>query len=188
MKGWSQLVIYVFFAQGFEEIEGLAPVDILRRAELEVMMVGVGSRQVTGAHGITVACDIADSDIVLEEGLQMMVLPGGMPGTLGLEHSPQVQRCIDYCAENHIPIGAICAAPSILGHKGLLDGRRATCFPGFEDQLGDTVSTGAPVEIDGDIITARGAGVACEFGLALVEKLLGAPRAQLLKNSIRMRP
>lgn len=172
-------MIYLFVADGFEEIEALAPLDILRRAELEVALVGVGGRVIRGAHGICVCCDMTTDDIA-PETLEMIILPGGMPGTLNLEKSEAVQCFIDFCAQNNKWIGAICAAPSILGHKGLLDGRNFTCFPGYESQAPQgRYHTGGVVR-DANIITAAGAGVALEFGLALTEVLLGKQRADLI--------
>ncbi len=177
-------MIYVFLGQGFEEIEALTPVDLLRRAELPVQTVGIGKREITGSHGITVRCDLVDDDIS-PEGLDMIVLPGGMPGTLSLEKSEAVQTAVDGCVQNDKWIGAICAAPSILGHKGLLAGRRATCFPGYEEQLAGAVLSEEPVCVDGHIITAKGPGVSVEFGLKLVEVLTSRRRAQILKDSLQ---
>ena len=158
-------MVYVFLANGFEETEAIAPIDILRRCELDVVTVGVGEEVITSSHGISVIPDITEVDFVPSEEIDMIVLPGGMPGTLNLEKSRTVQEAIDYCTENGKYIGAICAAPSVLGKKNLLKGKKATCFPGFEDFLLGAEFTGAPVELDGKIITARGAGVAVEFGL-----------------------
>jgi len=177
-------MIYLFIAPGFEEIEALATLDVLRRAELEVQSVGVGGKTITGAHGITVACDIAESEAVTD-GLEMVVLPGGMPGTLNLEKSQTVQRFIDWAVEHGLWLAAICAAPSILGHKGLLEGKRVTCFPGYETQLGGAVHSGNRVERDGRLITGKGAGAAVLFGLKLVECLLGKERADLLEASLQ---
>ena len=127
-------MIYVFLANGFEEIEALAPVDILRRAELEVKTVGVGGKTITGSHGITVTADIEEKDVTTDD-MKLMILPGGMPGTLNLEKSPIVTTCAEYCAKNDIYLAAICAAPSVLGHLGLLNGKEAICFPGYEQEL-----------------------------------------------------
>lgn len=176
-------MIYVFVGAGFEEIEAITAVDILRRAELDVKTVGVGSKTVVGAHGIAIVCDLTLEQSSPED-LQMIVLPGGMPGTLSLEHSPDVCGYIDFAVQNSIPIGAICAAPSILGHRGALNGRRATCYPGFEDQLIGCDYTGSELEIDGDIITADGPASAQKFALALVAKLLGQERADILEASL----
>lgn len=179
-------MVYVFLADGFEEIEALTPVDYLRRCEIEVQTIGVRGKMVRGAHGITVIADGTMYDVDVEK-IEMIVLPGGMPGTLNLERSHLLQNVIDYCAEQKIPIGAICAAPSILGHKGLLDGKRATCYIGFEKELGNAEYTGAAVETDGCFITACGAGAANEFAFALAEYLLGKERAQKLAASVRWR-
>lgn len=179
-------MVYVFLAEGFEEVEALAPVDILRRAGAEVQTVGVGDKTVTGARGITVQADITDAEAVTE-GLEMVVLPGGAPGYLNLEKSPVVQKFIDYAFEKGEWIGAICAAPSILGHKGLLNGKRAVCFPGFEKELKGALPGTPPVTEDDNIITATGAGVAVEFGLALAAKLKGDARAAQVRGSIQCR-
>ena len=163
-------MIYVFLAEGFEEIEALTPVDLLRRAGKKVVTVGVGDSVIVGSHGIPVVPDIIAQEAELTDELEMIVLPGGMPGTLNLEKSPYVQAAIDFCMDKNLPIGAICAAPSILGHKGILRGRTAVCYEGFETQLdGAEIGSGA-VAVDGNIITARGAGVAVQFALALVER------------------
>ena len=152
-------MIYVFLANGFEEIEALAPVDILRRAELEVKTVGVGGKTITGSHGITVTADIEEKDVTTDD-MELMILPGGMPGTLNLEKSPIVTTCAEYCAKNDIYLAAICAAPSVLGHLGLLNGKEAICFPGFEGELKGATISEKPVCVDGKIVTAKGMGVA----------------------------
>ena len=159
-------MIYVFLANGFEEIEALAPVDILRRAELEVKTVGVGGKTITGSHGITVTADIEEKDVTTDD-MELMILPGGMPGTLNLEKSPIVTTCAEYCAKNDIYLAAICAAPSVLGHLGLLNGKEAICFPGFEGELKGATISEKPVCVDGKIVTAKGMGVAVQFGLTL---------------------
>lgn len=169
-------MIYVFLAPGFEEIEALAVVDVLRRAELEVRMVGVGGKDITGAHGIAVRCDITDAQAVTD-GLNMVVLPGGMPGTLNLGKSPIVRACAEYCVKNDKWLAAICAAPSALGRFGLIEGKKVTCYPGFESQLGGAVHTGGRVVRDGRLITAIGPGAALEFALDIVRCLLGEGRA-----------
>ena len=178
-------MIYAFLAEGFEETEAIAPIDILKRCGKEVVTVGIGGGEITGAHGITVVADITDSDMILTDKVEMIVLPGGMPGTLNLEKNEAVQSAVSFCAENGKYIGAICAAPSILGKLGLLDGKKATCFPGFEQFLTGAEFTGEPVNIDGNIITARGAGVAVDFGLALAKVLCGEAKAEKLRQSLR---
>lgn len=177
-------MIYVFLANGFEEIEAIAPIDLLRRSEKEVITVGVGDNIIMGAHNIPIVTDTIAQEAVLNDELEMIVLPGGMPGTLNLESNSYVQAAIDYCVEHNIYIGAICAAPSILGHKGLLNGKKAVCFEGFETQLEGAEIGSDSVECDGNIITARGAGVAVKFGLKLVELLCSENESKRMKNAI----
>ena len=168
-------MVYIFLADGFEETEAIAPLDILRRAQIEVAAVGIGGREITGSHGVTVRADIGEDEAVTE-GLEMVVLPGGA-GTKNLEKSPAVARFVDYAAANGLVIGAICAAPSILGHRGLLRGRRAVAFPGCEKELTGAAVESTPVCVDGNIVTANGAGAAVAFGLALAAKLVGEKAA-----------
>ena len=178
-------MIYVFLADGFEETEAIAPIDILRRAELDVVTVGIKNDGVRSSHGIPVLCDMTDMQVELDSRLEMIVLPGGMPGTLNLEGNSVVQAAIDYCAANGVPIGAICAAPSILGKKGLLDGKEAICFPGFEKYLTGAKISDKKVVTDGIFTTAAGAGVAVEFGLELVKVLKGAEASGAIKAAIQ---
>jgi 4-methyl-5(b-hydroxyethyl)-thiazole monophosphate biosynthesis len=180
-------MVYVFLADGFEELEALAPVDLLRRAGVTVKTVGVGSEKITGAHGIPVITDITSEHIALNEQLEMVVLPGGMPGADNLENCPEVQAAIDFCSENNKYLAAICAAPKILGHKALLDGRFCTCFPGFESELKLGRPNGKSVVVDGSYITAKGAGVALQFGLKLVELLASKEKAASLEATLQCR-
>lgn len=177
--------IGVFFAEGYEEIEALTVVDLCRRAGIEVEMVSVyGKESVCGAHGIDVKMDktFAEADF---DGMDMIVLPGGMPGTLNLEKSPIVTVCAEYCVRNGVYLGAICAAPSILGHLGLLKDKEATCFPGFEGQLFGAKVTDKPVCVDGTIITAKGMGVSAEFALTLTALMAGQQEADRIRASIQ---
>ncbi len=178
-------MIYMFLAEGFEETEAIAPLDILRRAELDVATVGIGRKVVTGSHGISLTADVIDCEIMPDENCTAVILPGGMPGTLNLEKSDIVQRFLDYALANNIVIGAICAAPSILGHKGALQGKRAVCYDGFETQLFGANVPDERVCRDGNIITAIGAGAALEFGLALTEALAGEQIAKKIKDSMK---
>ena len=180
-------MVYVFLANGFEELEALAPIDVLRRAGANVVTVGVGSRQITSAHGVGFITDMTAEDIRLSGDLEMIVLPGGMPGADNLENSPEVQAAIDFCSDNDKWIAAICAAPKILGHKGLLSGRKATCFPGFEKDLSGAFVTGDPVNADGRFITAKGAGAALRFALRLTEALFGKDKASALASSLQFK-
>lgn len=178
-------MIYCFLANGFEEVEALSPVDMLIRAEKEVKLVGVGSQYITGSHNITVKADITDDEITLDGSLEAVILPGGMPGTLNLENSANVQKAIDYCAENGIYLCAICAAPSILGHKELLKNRQAIAFPGFEKDLYGANISDKHVVTDGKFITAKGAGVAIEFGLEIVKNVVSPEVSDKVRKSIQ---
>lgn len=176
-------MIYLFLAEGFEEVEALAPLDLMRRAGLSVTTVGVGGKTVTGAHGISVLADLADTEY-RDDAPEMIFLPGGMPGTLNLAKSEVVQSAIRTAVKTDAYLAAICAAPSILGDLGLLRGKEAIAYPGFEQRLvGATVSKKRVVR-DGKILTAAGMGVAVEFGLAIVEELLGKQKAEELRCAV----
>ncbi len=177
-------MIYVFLANGFEETEAIAPIDLLRRSGKKVITLGIGDNIITSSHGVTVVTDTAAQEAPLNDELEMIILPGGMPGTLNLEASPYVQAAIDFCVSHSIYIGAICAAPSILGHKGLLTGRKAVCYQGFEDQLNGAEICDTPVAEDGIFITARGAGAAIDFGLKLVEKAVSEAESKRQRAAI----
>ena len=176
-------MIYLFLADGFEEIEALTPVDILRRVGKQVTTVGIGGKTVTGSHGISVLADVADTDLVLTDA-DMIILPGGMPGTLNLDASPVVQNAIDVALANGAYIAAICAAPTILGKRGLLNGKKATCYPGMESDLMGAILGEDTVVQDGKIITAAGMGAALPFALKLTEVLCGAEIAKKLANAV----
>ncbi len=160
---------YIFLAEGFEVTEALAPLDIMRRAKLGVKTVGVTGEYVTSSHGVTVKADMTIDALTCED-IEGAILPGGMPGTLNLEADQRVLDCVKRCFEDGKLVAAICAAPSILGHLGILRGKKATCFPGFEKDLLGAVPTGAHTETDGSVITGKGAGCAVEFGHAIVSK------------------
>ncbi len=176
-------MIYVFLADGFEESEALVPIDMLRRADLCVKTVGIGKKTVTGSHKISINCDITENDAVFE-GLEGIILPGGMPGTLNLKANGTVNSFIDYAYENNLIIGAICAAPSILGEKGILKDKRAVCYPGFEDKLSGAKVINEAVVRDGDIITAKGAGAVFYFAFSLVSAFKNNKTADEIKNSV----
>ncbi|MCM1023780.1 MAG: DJ-1/PfpI family protein [Prevotella sp.] len=177
-------MIYVFLANGFEETEAITPIDILRRCGKEVVTVGIGDNIIKSSHGVAVVTDTEDKLIALDEKLEGIILPGGMPGTLNLEASEIVQKSIDYCTANNLYIGAICAAPSILGHKGLLRGRKAVCFTGFEAQLEGAEVSDEPVVRDENIITSRGAGTAVDFGLKLAEVFASEEQSRKVGEAI----
>ena len=178
-------MIYVFLANGFEEIEGLTVVDFLRRAELEVCTVGVGGKLITGAHNIPVFCDLDESEVRLNDELRAVVLPGGMPGTLNLEKCETVKSAVSYCAANDRFVCAICAAPSVLGHMGLLKGRKACCFPGFENELEGAEVSNDYVCRDGKFITAKGMGAAIDFSREITASLINENEAKRIKESLQ---
>lgn len=163
-------MVYVFLAKGFEEVEALTPVDVLRRAGVEVKTVGVTGKQVRGSHNISVNCDITAAEASFDN-LDGIILPGGMPGTVNLEADETVNRFIDYAASNGKLIGAICAAPMILGRKGLLNGKNAVCYTGFEKELTGAHVLDRPAVRDKNIITGWGAGGAFDFALLYLEAL-----------------
>ena len=177
-------MVYVFLAEGFEEVEALSPVDILRRGGVEVKTVGIAGKTVKGSHGISVLSDLTADEVTLSE-IEAVILPGGMPGTLNLEKNSTVQEAIKFAHENGKLIGAICAAPSILGKAGLLAGKRATCFPGFEEYLSGAKYCDEPAVRDGNIITSRGAGAALEFGFFLLAALKGENAADELRLAMK---
>ncbi len=176
-------MIYMFIAEGFEEIEALCPLDLMRRAGLDVTTVGVGSKEITGSHGITVKADITDGEFD-DKDMEMIFLPGGMPGTLNLAACHTVIDAIGTAAENNTYIAAICAAPSILGDMGLLAGKRAVCYPGFEDRLVGADIPEQRVVLDGKILTAKGMGAALEMGLKIVEIFCGKTASDNLRHAV----
>ncbi len=173
-------MVYVMLADGFEETEAIEPVDILRRGGVEVATVGVGGKEITGAHGVRVAADIEINDAV-PENMELLMLPGGAGHEL-LDASNEVHGLINYAAANGIYIAAICAAPSILGKKQLLNGKKATCFPGYEKYLYGAELVRDKSVMDGGVITARGAGTAADFGFMMLEALKDRKTANKIKE------
>ena len=174
----------VLLADGFEEIEALTAVDLLRRARIYVDTISISDDyMVNGSHGINVQTEDLFAEVDFGE-FDMLVLPGGMPGTANLDAHDGVRRVVREFCENGKYVGAICAAPSILGNMGLLKGKRGTCFPAFEDRMSGAVLVKAPVVQDGNIITSRGMGTAIEFGLKLVEVLTDKAKADEIAQSI----
>lgn len=176
-------MIYMFLANGFEEVEALTPLDLLRRAGVEVKTVGVGSEFITGAHGITVKADMLDKDFS-DEAPDMVILPGGMPGTTNLDASDALHSALSSAVASNARIAAICAAPMILGKLGLLKGKKATSYPGFEKYLDGAEFCPRTVVTDGNITTAAGMGVALDFGLELVSLLRGKDTAESLRDAV----
>lgn len=164
-------MITVFLATGFEEIEAIAPVDIMRRSGLDVRTVSIyDSPMVAGAHNVSIQADMTIDQVDFSQ-VELMVLPGGLPGSTNLDACEILRKQLKKQAENNKGIAAICAAPLVLGHLGLLKGKKATCYPGVEPELEGATCTGKMVEVDGHFITGKGPAAAFEFGYALVEYL-----------------
>lgn len=176
-------MIAVLLADGFEEIEALTPVDMLRRAGLDVKTVGINGKIAAGSHSIPVICDLDTSEVKLSE-VSTVIFPGGMPGALNLDASPFTDKIIAAVTENGGRIAAICAAPLVLGRRGLLDGKKATCYPGFESELKGAEIVDSGVVTDGNITTARGMGVALEFAEELVSLICGDEVKERLSAAI----
>jgi 4-methyl-5(b-hydroxyethyl)-thiazole monophosphate biosynthesis len=204
-------MIVMFLAPGFEEVEALAPLDLLRRAGLEVVTVAVreaktnqlidklgrlgvsatnlwdDDRTVTGSHGIPVTADVTEAALpgrLARASLEAVILPGGMPGTTNLDASPVVEKTLELAAAKDAYLCAICAAPLVLGKRGYLKGKRATCFPGFEEYL-EGATVGGKVIRDGKIITAAGMGVAQEFGFEIISALVSPEKAGEIRAAIQ---
>ena len=174
----------IFFATGYEEIEALTVVDILRRAGEEITMVSVtDERTVTSSHGVEVTMDKVLSEVNFDE-TDVIVLPGGMPGTKNLEACAALMEQVDAFVQAGKTVAAVCAAPSILGHRGHLNGKKACSFPDMESQLEGAEVLREPAVIDGNIITGRGMGAAIPFGLAILEKLQGKEAAEAMGKKI----
>lgn len=178
-------MVYIFLADGFEETEAVVPVDILRRAGLDVRTAGISGKTVTGSHGIEIVCDCQAADIEPDKSLQAVVLPGGMPGAKNLENSAKVGEFIDFAYRNGLLLCAICAAPFILGHRGLLKNKKAVCYRGFEKELTGAMLQNTPVCTDGNIITAKGMGSAVVFALEIVRYLCGEQKASAIGESLQ---
>ncbi|MBE6718460.1 MAG: DJ-1/PfpI family protein [Ruminococcaceae bacterium] len=177
-------MVYVFLADGFEEIEALTPIDMLKRAGIPVKSVSINKDEtVIGAHGIKVIADQTIDNTPIED-IDMVVLPGGLPGADNLRENQKVQMFIDKANEQNKYICAICAAPRILGEKGLLDGKKATCYPGFEKYLKGADLSQSGCVVDGNFITAMGMGKSIDFSAALITALKDADTADKIKKAI----
>jgi 4-methyl-5(b-hydroxyethyl)-thiazole monophosphate biosynthesis len=179
-------MVYIMLGTGFEEIEALAPVDLLRRAGVEVMTVGINGKTVYGGHGIGVETDILIDQMDLTE-MEMIVLPGGLGGVASIRESAETLNAVRFAYENGCYVAAICAGPTVLADLGITDGRTATCYPGQKGNMGSAILEDVAAVRDGKIITGASAGCAVEFALALVEALKGAQAAQVIRNQIVIR-
>ncbi len=177
-------MIYEFLAEGFELVEAMTPIDMLRRAGAEIKTVSITEKkEVKASNGVTVTADMLLSE--LDPSLpEMVILPGGMPGASNLRACDEVCSLVTKCAENDIPIGAICAAPYILGELGILKEKEAICYPGFENKLTGAKMSGKTTVRDGSIVTAAGMGAALNFSYELVSLLYGEEKADGIMRSI----
>ena len=176
--------VYIFLATGFQETEFMAPLTICRRTSLNVLSVSVtGDLFVQSASGVTIKADVLFEDVDFSDAA-MLVMPGGMPGSTNLRDCEKLDFVIRQHNAAGKPLAAICAAPIVYGSKGLLKGKRATCYPGNEGELEGAICTGAQVEVDGQFITGKGPGSSLKFGYAIVEYLLGKNVAEEVKRTM----
>ena len=170
-------MVYVFLADGFEEVEAMTPIDYMRRAGIKVTTVGVGTAVPKGSHGVSVMADISEDMFYPDDNTEAIVLPGGVPGYVNLGASEAVRRAIRLgYGETDVLIGAICAAPVVLAKEGLLQEKRATCYPDKAEELGDSY-VDEDVVVDLPFVTGKSAGVAQQFALQLIEELRGKEAA-----------
>ena len=179
-------MVFLFLADGFEIIEALAPIDMLRRAKLDVKTVGVTGKQVSSSCGVEVTADITIDEFEYSN-VDAIILPGGSDGVFNLEKNSRIQNIIDKAVDDDILICAICAAPSILGNKGILKNVKATSFPTFMKYLDGAILSEEYVIKDGNFITARGAGVSVDFGLEIVKALTDKETAENIRKTIQCR-
>ena len=165
-------MVCIFLADGFEEMEAIIPRDILKRGGVDVCTVGVGGEVVTSAYGLSIKTDMTVENVDFNK-IEGIILPGGMPGTTNLEQNKKVIEIINHCNKNKIMIGAICAAPSILGKLGILEGKLVCCYPGFEKYLKGAEISEEKVAKSGHIITSKGPGTAINFGFELLDYIKG---------------
>lgn len=177
-------MIAIFFANGFEEIEAITVYDVLKRAETEVLSVGIGALEIEGAHGLKIITDVEIGDLDTEK-IEMGVLPGGMPGTKNLEGSTKLISILKKLNSDNKRIAAICAAPSILGNLGMLENREVICYPGYEKYLKGAIISRKNVITDENITTSKGPGTAIAFALELVKILKGEKAANTLASSLK---
>jgi len=176
--------IAVHLAEGFEETEAISIVDVLRRADIEVIVVSVtGKLEVTGVHHIKVVADMLFEEVDYND-LYMIVLPGGMPGAANLDAHAGLKKQIALFNRQNRPLAAICAAPMVLGNLGILKGKQAVSYPGFEKYLKDAEVLTVPVVESGNVITGRGVGTVLEFALKIIEKTVSAEKAKLIAQQI----
>jgi 4-methyl-5(b-hydroxyethyl)-thiazole monophosphate biosynthesis len=175
--------VAVILADGFEEVEAIAVVDVLRRAGIDTVIAGLHPGHITSARNVKIVPDTV-IDTIRADAFDMIVLPGGQPGSDNLNADPRVQRLVKSFSEADKLIGAICAAPYVLANAGVLQGKRATAYPSYKDRLGGATYEEKTVVVDGRVLTSRGAGTALAFGLSIVEKLVSREKAVSIRESM----
>lgn len=177
-------MVYILLGTGFEEMEAIAPLDLMRRAGISVMTVGINGKTVYGGHGIGVEADITIDEIDLTD-LEMVVLPGGLGGVASVRASKSAMDVLQFAGENNKYVAAICAGPTVLADLHITDGKKAVCYPGCESQMGSAqILTHLPCVQDGNVITGASAGCAVPFGLALIAALKGEETAKEIGKQI----
>lgn len=176
-------MVYILLGNGFEEIEAVAPLDILRRGGVEAKFAGVGGLIITGAHGIAVNCDVAAEDIDIDKA-DMLVVPGGLGGVESISGNETAMSKLKMAGENGVALAAICAGPTVLYRLGLLNGIKAVCYPGMEEEMPGVEFAQSAVCADGKVITGRGPGAALEFGFELLRYFKGDEAVAELRSSM----
>jgi len=176
--------VLVPLAEGFEELEAVTIVDVLRRAGIKVVTAALAGNPVTGSHGIVLTADV-QLDAVAEQDFDLIALPGGMPGAAYLKDDARIARIVRRLHDGGRPVAAICAAPMVLAAAGVLEGHRATSYPGFLDDAGQLTVVEDAVVVDRGVITSRGPGTALDFALELVAELLGPGARQRIESSLQ---
>ncbi len=176
-------MVYIILGKGFEEIEAVAPCDILRRGGLDVKFAGIGGLEITGGNGITVKADCTVEEMDLD-AMELIMLPGGLGGVQSILSSAAAMDAVRYAYENGKFVTAICAAPSVLAKLGITDGKKATVYPGMEPHMGSAEMVDANAVRDGKVITGRAPGAAMDFGYALLEALKGAETAGQIRSGM----
>ncbi len=177
-------MVYIVLGEGFEEMEAVVPCDLLRRANIPVQLAGIGGTQVTGSHGVRVGADILVEQID-RDAMDMIVLPGGLRGVQSILDSQVTLGTVQWAASNGRFVAAICAAPTVLAKLGITDGKKATCYPGMEEQMGGAkVAPRGKAVVDGKIVTSTAAGTAYDFGLALITALKDVKTAEKVAKAI----
>ena len=179
-------MVYMFLGTGFEETEAIAPLDLLRRTGVEIATVGLNGKVIYGGHGIGVEADLEIGQLDLTN-LEMVILPGGLGGVASIKGCPAAMDAIRFAYENGKFVAAICAGPTILANLGITDGKHATCYPGCEEQMGNTIMEDAAAVTAGKIITGTSAGCAIPFGLQLIAALKGQEAADTIAKQIVIR-